>query len=63
MANGSTKGTKPSNKDQNVSGRAPFTPAPTINSKSDGGRYSNTPLQSSNVAGECEKGTGKVGNG
>lgn len=62
MANGATKGTKPTNKDQNVSGRGPFTPAPTINSKSDGGRYSRTPLQNSDVAGTCEKGTGKDGN-
>jgi len=63
MNDGRTKGTKPTEKDQNVSGRAPFTPAPTIYSKSDGGRYSRTPLESSRVAEECEKGTGKKGNG
>jgi hypothetical protein len=62
MSSQATKGTKPTNKDTNTSGRDPFTPGPTIYSKSDGGRYERTPLQNSTVAGECEKGSGKDGN-
>ena len=56
------KGTKPEAKDQNVSGRGPFTPAPAIYSKSDGGRYSRSPIASSEPATTGEKGTGKKGN-
>ena len=63
MANGRTPGTKPTCKDQNSVPKSNFgPPAPTINSKSDGGRYDRTSLDSSRVAGECEKGTGKDGN-
>lgn len=57
------KGNVPHCRDQNLQAvRKPFTPAPTVNSKSDGGRYTRQPLTSDNEVSEARNGTGKCGN-